>query len=238
MINRAAERRYFGSQPPVGQRIFLWGAERTVIGVAGDERIHGLALDVPPAVYLPVSQVPAASGSLLLRVAGDPTALAGAVRAIVRELDPALPVFGVEALRETVAGSLAQRRFTMIVLGSFAGLALVLAIVGVHGVLSYTVAQRTREIGIRMALGADARSVRALVVGHGVRLTGAGLVIGLAGALAASRSLTALLYGVGASDAATFVSVAVVLGAVALAASYLPARRAARIPPQDALRQE
>jgi predicted permease len=238
MINRAAERRFFGAQPPLGQRIFLWGSERLVVGVVGDERIHGLAEAVPPAVYLPVAQVPATSGSLLLRTSGDPAALGGAVRAIVRELDPALPVFGIEPLRETVAGSLAQRRFTMMVLGSFAGLALVLAMVGVHGVLSYTVAQRTREIGIRVALGADGRAVRALVLGHGARLTGVGLILGLAGALVGSRGLTALLYGVAASDLATFAAVALVLGAVALAASYLPARRAARIPPQEALRQE
>jgi predicted permease len=238
MINRAAERRFFGAQPPLGQRIFLWGSERLVVGVVGDERIHGLAEAVPPAVYLPVAQVPATSGSLLLRTSGDPAALGGAVRAIVRELDPALPVFGIEPLRETVAGSLAQRRFTMMVLGSFAGLALVLAMVGVHGVLSYTVAQRTREIGIRVALGADGRAVRALVLGHGARLTGVGLILGLAGALVGSRGLTALLYGVAASDLATFAAVALVLGAVALAASYLQARRAARIPPQEALRQE
>ncbi|HET7038984.1 MAG TPA: ADOP family duplicated permease, partial [Gemmatimonadales bacterium] len=238
MINRAAERRYFAGHPLLGQRIFLWGAERTVIGVAGDERMHGLAEDVPPAVYLPVAQVPAVSGSLLVRAQGDPAALAGAVRAIARELDPALPLFGVEPLADTLAGSLAQRRFTMLVLGGFAALALILAMVGVHGVLSYAVAQRTREIGIRVALGADARAVRALIVGQGAGLALAGLAVGLLGALAASRSLGALLYGVRPLDLVTFVGVTLALGAIALAATWLPARRAARIAPADALRQE
>jgi predicted permease len=238
IINRAAERRYFGAQPPLGQRISLWGMERTVIGIVGDERMHGLTEDVPPAVYLPVAQAPATSGSLLVRVEGDPAGLAGAIRAIARELDPALPLFGVEPLADTVAGSLAQRRFTMLVLGGFAAVALILAMVGVHGVLSYTVAQRTREIGIRVALGADAGAVRALIVGQGAGLAAAGLALGLLGALAGSRWLAALLYGVRPVDPVTFGGVTLALGAIALAATWLPARRAARIAPGDALRQE
>jgi ABC-type antimicrobial peptide transport system permease subunit len=185
-----------------------------------------------------VAQAPATSGSLLVRVEGDPAGLAGAIRAIARELDPALPLFGVEPLADTVAGSLAQRRFTMLVLGGFAAVALILAMVGVHGVLSYTVAQRTREIGIRVALGADAGAVRALIVGQGAGLAAAGLALGLLGALAGSRWLAALLYGVRPVDPVTFGGVTLALGAIALAATWLPARRAARIAPGDALRQE
>jgi putative ABC transport system permease protein len=238
LINAAAGRRFFAGQNPLGARIRLWGAERSVVGVVGDERIHGLAQATPPAIYLPTSQAPATGGSLLARVQGDPLTLAPAVRAIVRALDPALPLFGVEPLSETLSHSVGQRRFTMLVLGVFAAVALLLAIIGVHGVLSYTVAQRTREIGIRMALGADRSDVRGLVVTQGARLAALGLTLGLLGALGVSRALSTLLYGVGATDPATFAEVALVLGAVALVASYLPAHRATKVSPVEALREE
>jgi putative ABC transport system permease protein len=240
VINQAARRRYFETQEPLEQQINLWGANRTVVGVVENERIHGVATEPPPAVYLPLGQVPSASGShsLLVRATGDPVALAPVVRRVVRELDPALPLFGVEPLERTLANSVGQRRFTMLVLGLFAAVALLLAAVGVHGVLSYTVAQRTREIGIRMALGADLREVRRLVLGQGARLAAIGLGLGLLGALALSRLLSALLYGTGVDDPATYASVALALGAVALLATYLPARRATRVHPVEALRYE
>jgi len=208
--------------------------------VVGDERIHGLAEATPPAVYLPLAQVPTTAGShsLLVRAAGDAASLAPAVRRIVREMDPALPLFGVEPLARTVSNSVAQRRFTMLVLGAFAAVALLLAAVGVHGVLSYTVAQRTREIGIRMALGADFRQVRRLVLGQGAVMVAGGLLLGLLGALAASGVLSTLLYGVGTGDPGTFAGVTLVLGIVALVATYLPALRAARVDPVVALRYE
>ena len=238
LINAAAAGQYFPGTNPLGQRIRLWGAERMVVGVVGNERIHGLVAATPPAVYLPVSQAPVTGGSLLVRVRGEPTELAPAVRATVRELDPGLPLFGVEPLRETLSNSLGQRRFTMVVLAAFAAVSLLLAIIGVHGVLSYTVAQRTREIGIRMALGADQGNVRTLVVGQGAMLAGAGLAIGLLGAFALTRVLSTLLYGVGATDPVTFGTVALLLGGVALLASYYPARRATRVSPVEALREE
>jgi putative ABC transport system permease protein len=238
LINEAANRRFFSDGHALGQRIRLWGAERTIVGVVGDERLHGLAEATPPAVYLPSTQAPSSGGSLLVRVSRDPATQAPAIRSIVRDLDPALPLFGVEPLRQTLVNSLGQRRFTMIVLGVFAAVALLLAIVGVHGVLSYTVAQRTREIGIRMALGADLGDVRALIVTQGARLAGWGLALGLVGALAVTRVLSTLLYAVHAGDPATFAGVALALGAVALLASYFPARRATKVSPMLALKSE
>jgi predicted permease len=240
MINQAARRRYFEGHEPLAQQINLWGANRSVVGVVGNEHIQGLATAAPPAVYLPLGQIPSTGGyhTLLVRASGDATALAPEVRRVVREMDPALPLFGVEPLEATLANSLGQRRFTMILLGVFAATALVLAALGVHGVLSYTVAQRGREIGIRMALGADLATIRRLVVSQGAVLAGSGLVLGLLGALAAARLLSSLLYGVGTADPLTFAAVALVLGAVALVASYLPARKAARVDPIAALREE
>jgi putative ABC transport system permease protein len=239
-INQAARRRYFPTQEPLGQRINLWGADRTVVATVGDERIHGLEQTSPPAVYLPLAQVPSAGGShsVLVRGGGDPLALATALRRIVREMDPALPLFGVEPLSRTVSQSVGQRRFTMLLLGVFAAVALALAAVGVHGVLSYTVSQRTRDIGIRMALGADRGEVRRLVLGQGATLVGTGLILGVLGAAAARGALSALLYGVGPGDPGTFAAVALALGTVALVAIYLPARRASKVHPMEALRYE
>jgi putative ABC transport system permease protein len=238
LINDSARERFFAGRDPLGQRIRLWGAERTVVGVIGNEKIHGLAHSTPPSVYLPLTQAPAAGGSLLVRAEGEPAALAAAIGAIVRDLDPALPLFGVEPLATTLADSTGQQRFTTIVLGLFAAVALLLAVAGVHGLLSYMVERRTREIGIRMALGADAPAVRALVLTAGARLMLVGLGLGLVGALAVSRVLTALLYGVTPSDPATLAGVAILLGIVAVAACYIPARRAARVDPITSLRTD
>jgi ABC-type antimicrobial peptide transport system permease subunit len=171
-------------------------------------------------------------------VTRDPASYAPAVRGIVRQLDPSLPLYGVEPLTQTVSQSLGQRRFTMLVLGAFAAVALLLALVGVHGVLSYTVTQRRREIGIRAALGADRAQVRSLIVTEGAWLVAGGLGLGLVGALATTRLLTTLLYGVSPADPATLAGVAIILGSVALVASYLPARRAAAVDPVIALRAE
>ncbi len=238
LINEAARRRYFEGREALGARIRLWGAERTVIGVIAGEHTQGPAAAVPPAVYLPLTQAPVGGGSVLVRTSGDPLAVAPALARIVRELDPALPLYGVEPLSVTLSGGMAQRRFTMTVLLAFAALALLLAVVGVHGVLSYAVARRRREIGVRVALGADARAVRRLVVGQGARLTALGLGIGLVGGALATRLLATLLFGVGPLDPATFIAVALLLGGVALLASWLPARRAARVDPIIALRSE
>jgi putative ABC transport system permease protein len=240
LINEAAARRFFDGQEPIGKQINFWGTNRTIVGVIGNERFQGLAEAPPIAVYAPLDQAPSANGggALLVRTSGDPTALIASVRGAIREQDPALAVFGLEPLVETVSRSVAERRFTMLVLGLLAAVALVLAAIGVHGVLSYTVTQRAREIGIRMALGAQPARVQRLVVTQGMTLALTGTALGLAGALALTRSMGTLLFGVTPTDPVTYVVVPLGLALVALVASYLPARRATRVDPVAALRAD
>jgi putative ABC transport system permease protein len=240
VINEAAARRFFTGLDPLGQQIAFWGVRRTVVGVVGNERFQGLAKAPPPAVYAPLAQAPSAGGpeALLVRSDGTSSLLLSEMRASIHAVDPGLAVFGAEPLSDTLSQSVRERRFLMLVLAAFAALALFLAVIGVHGVLSYTVARRRREIGIRMALGAEPGDVTALVVGQGLRLTLAGLAIGALGALLLTRLLTGLLFGVTATDPATFVAVLLVMGGAGLLASYLPARRAVRMDPLVALRPD
>jgi putative ABC transport system permease protein len=240
LINQAATDRFFKGREPLGARIGFWGAARTIVGIVADEKFQGLTVASPIAVYAPLAQAPSAGGNgvLLLKTRGDVAALAGAARRVVAEVDPEVAVFGVEPLQDTVARSVSRQRFTMLLLGLFAGLALLLAGVGIHGVLSYGVAQRSREIAIRLALGERPRSIRALIVGEALALGGAGLVTGIAGAYALTRLLTTLLFGVTATDPLTFAAVPLFLLLVSLAASYAPARRATRVDPVSALKAE
>ncbi|HSC26123.1 MAG TPA: ABC transporter permease [Vicinamibacterales bacterium] len=239
VINEAAARRFFENHEPLGRQMEFWGARRTIVGIVGNERFHGIAEAPPPAVYAPLSQAPSANGSgaLLVRTSGDPAALAGSVRGAIARQDPALAVFGLEPLDDTLAQAVGERRFTMLVLGLLAAIALVLAAIGVHGVLSCAVTQRTHEIGIRMALGAQPSRVLRLVVFDGLTLAAAGGAIGLAAAWALTRGLASLLFGVSATDPLTFIAVPVGLSVVAFAASYVPARRATRVDPVTALRE-
>jgi putative ABC transport system permease protein len=240
LINEAAARRFFAGRDPLGAQVRFWGSNHTVVGVVADEKFHGLTAETPPAIYTPLAQTPSAGGSeaLLVRVAGPPGAMMAVVSAAIRAEDHALAVFGVQPLEETVQQSIGQRRFVMLLLSLFAALAVALAAIGIHGVLSYTVAQRRHDIGIRMALGAAPAQVTRQVVGYGARLTLLGLGLGLVGALAVTRLLASLLFGVSTTDATTFVSAIPLLAAVALVATWLPARRAVRIDPLEALREE
>jgi putative ABC transport system permease protein len=237
-INQAAAARIFAGRDPLGQQIAFWGVRRTVVGVVGNERFQGLAKAPPPAVYVPLAQAPSVGGpeTLLVRASGTPSLLLSEMGSSIRAVDPGLAVFGAEPLSDTLSQSVRERRFVMLVLAAFAAIALFLAAIGVHGVLSYSVARRRREIGIRMALGAEPGRVTALVVGHGLRLTALGLAIGVPGALLLTRLLSGLLFGVTSSDPLTFLAVPVVMGAAGLVASWLPARRAVRLDPLAALR--
>ena len=238
VINEAARARFFPDGPAIGHEVRLWGTARRIVGVVGNEKFQGLTAAAPIALYAPLSQTPSTNGAgvLLARTAGDVPTVAGALPRIVRDLDPMLAVFGVEALDDTRARGTAEQRFTLTLVALFAVMALGLSALGVHGVLSYMVTQRTREIGIRMALGARPDRLRNLVVGQGLALSGIGIGLGLAGALGLSRLFASLLYDVPPRDPATFAGVAALLVAVAGLACYLPARAATRVDPTVALR--
>jgi predicted permease len=238
LINEAAALRFFAGRDPIGQRLAFWGRSRTVVGIVADERFRGVAEEAPPAVYPPIAQVPMASAALLIRAEGDLTGLVSAIREVVWSLDPQVALSDIEPLSHTLAASLARPRFTTLLLGGFAALAVVLACVGIHGMLSYAVTQRTRELGIRLALGAPRHRVLGQIVGRSLTLTLVGVGIGLVGALGLTRLLRGLLFGVAPIDPAVFAAAAVSLAAVGVVASCLPARRASRVDPMVALRSE
>jgi putative ABC transport system permease protein len=240
LINTAAAKRFFPDREPIGARLRFWGGERTIVGVVADEKFQGLAESSPIATYTPLSQTPSANGAgvLLVRTRGNPSSLARAVTSAIHEIDPGLAVFASEPLDDTMSRSIGQRRFTMVVLAMFAFIALLLAAIGIHGVLSYGVSRRRREIGIRMALGARQPDLVAFVLREGLALTAVGLVAGFLGAIAFTRLLSTQLFGVTSSDPATFVAVAMLLGLVALVATLAPAYRAATVDPIVTLRSE
>jgi putative ABC transport system permease protein len=239
LINQTAARRFFTRQSPVGQRLAFWGITRTIVGVVADERTHGLTTATPPAVYVPLAQAPSRGAhSVLVRTRRPPMELAAAVRRAIHDLDPQLAVFAVEPLEETLARSVGTRRFTLLLSALLGAVALLLAAVALHGALSYDVSQRTREIGIRLALGADASGVRRLVFSRGLLIVFVGVALGLIGAFAVARLIASQLYEVAPTDPLTFLLVAVVLAVVALVACYVPTRRALRVNPMVALRTE
>ena len=228
VVNQATVDRFFPGRDPLGQQIRFWGTARRIVGVVRNEKFQGIASASPLAVYLPLAQAPSANGAgvLLVRTRSrDAAGLATSLGRVIRDVDPGLAVFAEEALDDTVTRSTAERRFTMILLGLFAAMALGLAALGIHSVLSYSVSQRTREIGIRLALGASPGRLRRLVVRDGLLAAALGLAMGLAGALALGGLLRKLLFGVSPTDPWTFAAVAAVLIAVAATASYFPARR-------------
>jgi putative ABC transport system permease protein len=234
---------YYPNEDPLGKRIKRGNSTRpwiTIAGVVRHVQSRGLDATSGVQVYFPFYQDPTAYNmSLVIRTsAADPLSLSGTVRAAIQSLDKNQPVFEVFTLRQIVGDSMAQRRFSMLLMGIFAAVALALAAVGIYGVLSYSVAQRTHEIGIRVALGAQTSDVLKLVIGEGMRLTLIGVAIGLGAAFALTRLLETLLFGISATDWATYTEIAALLAAVALLACYLPARRATQVDPMIALRQE
>jgi putative ABC transport system permease protein len=241
IINESLARRFFPGQDPIGRRIDMnWKSSgwQEIVGVVGDVKHDGMDLPVSPTVYVPFLQTPDSGMTLVLRAKGDPLALVGAVRAQVYALDKNQPVSRLRTMEALVSESMGPRRFSMALAGGFAVLALLLAVVGIYGVIAYSVSQRFHEIGIRMALGARRADVLRLVVGQGFRLVLAGLALGLAAAFPLSRVLSRFLFDVSPSDPFTFAGIPLLLAGVALVASYLPARRAARIDPLTALRVE
>jgi putative ABC transport system permease protein len=241
VINQSLATKYWPNDNPIDRRFQIFGPQGpmvTIVGVAGD--VRQAAPDQPPKdeIFISSQRFPNQEMSFVVRTDGDPTELGPAVTRAIRSVDPDQPVFGVMPMTKVVSDASAERRFSLLLLTLFAGLALLLSSIGIYGVMAYSTTQRRHEIGIRLALGAGSRDVLGLVVGQGMRLVGIGLLIGLTGAWLLSRVLTSQLYGVSARDPLTYVAVAVVLGVVALAASYLPARRALRVDPMTSLRSE
>jgi putative ABC transport system permease protein len=243
-VNQALARRDFPGEDPVGKRI-SYGirpdgqpAWFEIVGVVSDVRSEEPGREAAPEIYVSYLQDPFAGMSYVARTSADPESLVPAVREAVRAVDRAQPVAEVRTMEQLVGESFAQPRFNSLLLGLFAGMALLLAAAGIYGVMSYAVTQRTHEIGIRIALGAQHGDVLRLVVGRGMALALAGVGLGLLAALALTRLLAGLLYGVRATDPLTFAGVALLLSAVALLASYVPARRATKVDPMIALRYE
>jgi predicted permease len=244
VISQSAARRYWPGRDPIGSRIFMgvgWEPESDraeIVGIVGDVRYGSPADPLRPDVYLAYPQFAEESAFLVVRTAGDPRLAADGVRRAVQSLDPLIPLYDLKTMTERAGDALSRPRFVASLLGAFAVMALILAAIGIAGVLAYTVAGRTREIGIRIALGARPGQVVRLVLGDGMLLAGLGLAFGLAGAWLSSGLLAAELHGVTPTDAVTFGAVPVVVLAAAALASYLPARRAARVDPLVALRAE
>jgi predicted permease len=248
IVNESFIKHYFPNENALGQRLKpspparIWDNQRLtsfeIVGVVRDVKLAGLEAPSEPAYYLPASQAPLQDMTLLVRTTTDPLSLVGAVRGAVLSIDPNQPIANISTLEKVVDESIAQRRLNMLLMGLFGALAMLLSAVGIYGLLSHAVTQRTQEMGIRMALGAQVNDVLKLVLKQGMTLVVIGEAVGLAGAFALTRLIRGLLFGVTPNDVTTFVVVAAVLGVVALLACYFPARRATKVDPLIALKYE
>jgi putative ABC transport system permease protein len=246
LINERTAERFFAGLNPIGQRIRVSAqlvrgvpnGPKTIVGVVGDVKDRGIDAETPADIYLPYDQHQVDAFTVAVRTSANPLSVVAALRRDVTELDPLLPIANLEQMPALVDASMAGRRFTMSLVLAFAGVAVVLSVVGVYGVLAYLVAQRTREIGVRLAVGASTANVLWLIVREGVALSVMGLAGGLIGALAAGRWIATMLYQVTPGDATTFAGVTCVVALAAVAATCVPARRASRVDPVIVLRSE
>jgi predicted permease len=245
IISESVARRFWPNEEALGKRIFMGAPDNRVVpdseivGIVADVKQQGLDEERPEAVYVPHGLVPSiANVTFALRTSTNPAGLASAARAVMQQIDPRVPLVRMQTMDDILARATAPARSSMVLVGLFAAVALALAVIGVFGVLSYTVNQQITELGIRMALGASARSVKLLVLGQGLMPVAGGVIVGIAGALALTRFMESLLFGVTATDPVTFGAVSLLLVAIAATASYIPARRATRVDPVRALRQE
>jgi putative ABC transport system permease protein len=250
IVNEAFVQRSLGKEEPLGQRLLLeerWISGRQkpgqalpfeIVGVIANVKVWGLERAGNPLIYAPLMQCPRPGGVLTVRTQAEPAGMVRAVRAVVASVDKEVPVTDIRTIEQIAAASVAQPRSQAWIISSFAVVALILAALGIYGVMSYAVAQRTREMGIRMALGARPSDLLRMALGQGMLLAGIGLGLGLAGSLALTRVVESLLYKVKPTDPPTYVAVSALLLTVALLATYIPARRAARVDPLVALRWE
>jgi putative ABC transport system permease protein len=243
LINETMERRFFRGENPIGKRLNLGSVREPdweqIVGVVGDVKYNGLADEVQPAIYLTTAQAPARGLSLIVKTdTVDPLKLTTAVSSVIKGLDPDLPISGIRTMEQRLAAATSQPRFRTLLIALFAALALVLACIGIYGVMSYSVVQRAHELGIRRALGAQTHDVLKLVLGQGLRLALCGITIGLATAFALTRLMKSLLFGVSPTDPLTFSAMTALLLLMALLACYVPARRATKVDPLVALRHD